>query len=148
MKLLFCFLLWVQPNCNKFWNEFQSRIPEVPKSKRPKLYQSQTLSNKSPSPISVVELPVSPQRKRHYSKKNLQNTSQVIKKADQRDVYLSKSVAALGDGRSILTDPLESMPNVYTLSKNSPSPISVVELPISPQRKRHYCQKTYKLHPS
>ena len=81
-------------------------------------------------------------------KKNLQNTSQVIKKADQRDVYLSKSVAALGDGRSILTDPLESMPNVYTLSKNSPSPISVVELPISPQRKRHYCQKTYKLHPS
>ena len=67
-------------------------------------------------------------------------------KADQRDVYLSKSVAALGDGRSILTDPLESMPNVYTLSKNSPSPISVVELPISPQRKRHYCQKIYKLH--
>ena len=41
----------------------------VPKSKRPKLYQSQTLSNNSPSPISVVELPVSPQRKRHYCKK-------------------------------------------------------------------------------
>ena len=70
----------------------------------------------------------------------------VNNKADQRDVYLSKSVAALGDGHSILTDPLESMPNVYTLSKNSPSPISVVELPISPQRKRHYCQKIYKLH--